>query len=176
MNKKLIITGTSRDIGAGLAKICKELNIDVIEINRSQFDLTDRANLNKISSLIKSTPNINIIGCINNSYADGYGQLETLFTVCECFGDDPTKTIITLGSVNKARQSFDNINQVKYSIYKAALEDATNRLKILYPNLNIVYETLPMCDTSYNKDKTAAKVSIEDISNKIINLINYNNE
>lgn len=174
MNKKLIITGTSRDIGSGLARVCKELNIDVIEINRPSFDLTNQDSLNRIEFLVKSTPNI--IGCINNSYAEGYGQLETLFKICECFGDDPTKTVISLGSVNKTRQSFNNINQVKYSIYKASLEDATNRLKILYPKLNIIYETLPMCDTSYNKDKTAVKVSIEDISNKIINLINYNNE
>lgn len=169
MNNKLIITGTSRDIGAGLAKICKELNIDVIEINRSLFDLTDQANLNKIEFLVKSTPNI--IGCINNSYAEGYGQLETLFKICECFGDDSTKTVISLGSVNKTRQSFDNIGQVKYSIYKTALEDATNRLKILYPKLNIIYETLSMCDTSYNKNKNGIKISIDEISNKIINLI-----
>lgn len=169
MNNKLLITGTSRDIGEGLAKVCNERNIDVIEINRAQYDLTTQSSLNEIISLIKFTPNI--IGCINNSYADGYGQLETLFTVCNCFGNDPTKTVITMGSVNKTRQSFDNINQVKYSVYKFALEDATNKLKILYPKLNIICETLPMCDTSYNKNKKDFKVSIEEISNKIMNLI-----
>lgn len=169
MNKKLIITGTFRDIGAGLKKVCEERDIDVIDINRSQYDLTAQSSLNEIISLIKFTPNL--IGCINNSYADGYGQLETLFTVCECFGDDPTKTVITLGSVNKARWLFNNINQVKYSIYKAALEDASNRLKVLYPKLNIIYETLAMCDTSYNKNKEGVKVSIEEVSNKIMNLI-----
>ena len=36
MNNKLLITGTSRDIGEGLAKVCNERNIDDIEINREQ--------------------------------------------------------------------------------------------------------------------------------------------
>lgn len=169
MNKVLIITGTVRDIGQGLKKVCLERNIDVIDINRTQYDLTCQSSFNEITSLLRNIPNI--IGCINNSYAAGYGQLEFLFYICEYFGNDSTKTIINLGSINKNRSLFDNVNQVKYSTYKLALEDATNKLKILYPKLNILYETLPMCDTSYNKNKEGIKISIEQISNNIINLL-----
>lgn len=167
----IVITGTTRDLGHAIHKKILANNILSIEINFNEYDLCNSADIIKI---IDKLSKYNITGCINNSYANGIGQLEFLFAIANYFGNDDTKFIINLGSINKDRNVFQNINQIKYSVYKRSLDDATTRINLLFPLLNIHNITLPMCDTSYNIHKNDEKISTDSVADLIFNYIKDN--
>lgn len=169
MKETIIITGTTRDLGAAIKSKFIDSGYNVFEVNHSDYNLT---NMSELESLFFELNEVeNVVGCINNSYADGFGQLEFLFMVADLFGNDSTKFILSLGSINANRLEFSNINQVKYSTYKHGLIQAHKNLKILYPNLKLFCESLPMCDTSYNASKPGYKISPSIVANNIFKSI-----
>ncbi len=170
-NKTVIITGTARDIGLGLKNKFLSENYNVLELNHVDYDFTNLDIIKELYLKLEQINNNNIVGCINNSYALGIGQLEFLFMIARLFGNDNTKFIVSLGSINADRYEFSNIDQVKYSTYKYALRQAHKNLKELYPDLKLIYRELSMCDTSYNVNKSNPKMSIIDISNNIFKSI-----
>lgn len=119
---RAVITGHTSGLGKAVAEQLAALNVEVVGASRSNgFDLWTQQHL-VIDLLRKVKPDL----FINNAHV-AFKQVELAFAWCELFGDDSTKTMVTVGSLITTVNRYPKPCQ--YEIEKLALDETVKHLR-----------------------------------------------
>lgn len=77
-NKRVLITGGSRGIGAEIAKQFKSLGADLISLSSADYDFTDDNDLNKLQDFISAQDRIDV--CVNCAATIFSSQIDKMST------------------------------------------------------------------------------------------------
>jgi hypothetical protein len=127
---KIALTGHSKGIGAAVYKDLVAKNYEVFGYSRSNgWDIKDT---DRVAAEI-----INCDCFINNahSFQHGWAQTELLRKVWLSWKDNPSKTIITIGSYGT---EFTQRRDHPYTIYKHALDQTVKQLRASAPHPHMV--------------------------------------
>ena len=160
----IAITGNTSGIGKAISD---ELE-DVIGYNRSENynidNYKDRQNI--IDNLIINKTQI----FINNAYGDTFSQTNMLYDLCERLHETNINHIININSINYNNMTPRGIPQSKYAVSKNAMLMCSEHMRYLY-DVYITDVMLGLSDTTYNKNKKEAKLSMKDVGSQISDII-----
>lgn len=160
---KIALTGHSKGIGAAVYKDLVAKNYEVFGYSRSNgWDIKDT---DRVASEI-----INCDCFINNahSFQHGWAQTELLRKVWLSWKDDPSKTIITIGSYGT---EFIQRRDHPYTIHKHALDQTVKQLRAsaLHPHMvNIRPSWVDVPRVAGFNDPKINPQSIADVINFIL--------
>ena len=148
---KIAITGTTQGLGQHLKQVFEQHDHKVLEFNRSNgYDIKQP------QRIVDEAQDCDLF--INNAY-DGYGQVDLLYSLVDCWEKQNNKFIINIGSEQTRRWSNHHGNTivpfdwregqraVNYRTHKLSLTEATHYLYQMttWPQLMLV--DIGMLDT-----------------------------
>jgi NADP-dependent 3-hydroxy acid dehydrogenase YdfG len=127
---KIAITGHTKGIGKAIFDYLLDNNYDIAGYSRS-----NGWNIDNYQHCAKEISKYDCF--INNAYsfANGYSQTELLREVWKSWKDDPSKTIITIGSYGT---EFTQRRDHPYTIHKHALDQTVKQLRAAAVNPHMV--------------------------------------
>lgn len=163
---KIALTGHSKGIGAAVFKDLVAKNYEVFGYSRSNgWDIKDT---NRVANEIASADCF-----INNAHSFQYGwaQTELLRKVWLLWKDDPSKTIITIGSYGT---EFTQRRDHPYTIYKHALDQTVKQLRAAATNPHMVNIRPSWVDVPRVSEFDDPKIDPQSMAD-VINFILSNN-
>jgi len=162
----IAITGHANGIGAAITEAASQRGHTVLG-----FDLETGDNINDPDSIIEQVTVAEADVFINNAYAPG-AQITMLQKIFEAWKDDPTKTIINMGS--KAKYFPTGHNQVtpamaQYTLYKRMITEELQRMQFYSKKQCRIIGINPgFVDTEMTKDINQLKLTPEAIADSVL--------
>ena len=163
---KIALTGHSKGIGAAVFEDLVAKNYEVFGYSRSNgWDIKDT---NRVANEIAGADCF-----INNahSFQHGWAQTELLRKVWLLWKDDPSKTIITIGSYGT---EFTQRRDHPYTIYKHALDQTVKQLRAAATNPHMVNIRPSWVDVPRVSEFDDPKIDPQSMAD-VINFILSNN-
>lgn len=158
------ITGHAKGIGAAITEALNEKGHTVIG-----FDLETGDDIRDADSIVEQAKTADVF--INNAYVPG-AQIVMLQKIFEEWRDDPTKTIINMGS--KAKYFPVGHNQVtpamsQYTLYKRMITEEFQRMQFYSKKQCRLIGINPgFVDTEMTKDLQTLKLTPEAIADAVV--------
>lgn len=160
----IAITGHANGIGAAITEAASEKGHTIIG-----FDLETGDDINDANSIVEQSMMADVF--INNAYAPG-AQIALLQKIFEAWRDDPTKTIINMGS--KAKYFPTGHNQVtpvmtQYTLYKRMITEELQRMQFYSKKQCRIIGINPgFVDTQMTKGIDQLKLTPEAIADSVL--------
>jgi hypothetical protein len=176
---KIAITGTTQGLGQHLKQVFEQHGHKVLEFNRSNgYDIKQP------QRIVDEAQDCDLF--INNAY-DGYGQVDLLYSLVDCWEKQNNKFIINIGSEQTRRWSNHHGNtivpfdwregqrSIQYRSHKLSLTEASNYLYQVTTWPQIMLVDIGMLDTQpagyWSKHRTSRQpIQCEHAAKLIYNM------